>query len=239
MPDKEQLYSKIRKLMALSTSPNEHEAALALERAQALLTEHNLTMAEVASAQETKYTVDSDLQSAIWCTWVPMLYTRVAKLFFCGYISSERGFTNTHLFVGEEHNVVVAKLIGQYLLKAVTDRAMASMKSKGYEGDEAYYSSFCHGACYRLCERIEERLKEPVVSKPGKLPAVRSMYLQTQSKIVAWMKANYQIQEDRVRIRGLDSPAVNDGIVAGDDISLDTQVGGPKSDSGLLGKRHE
>src|SRR5262245_21357752 len=44
---KAKLLDRVRKLLALSTSPNENEAALAAEKAQALLAEHKLSMDEV------------------------------------------------------------------------------------------------------------------------------------------------------------------------------------------------
>jgi len=45
---REKLAERIRKLLALAgNNPSEAEAAMAMERASALLAEHNLTMAEV------------------------------------------------------------------------------------------------------------------------------------------------------------------------------------------------
>src|SRR5258708_35854786 len=41
------IVERIQKLLALSQSSNEHEAASALAKAQALLAEHNLSMAQV------------------------------------------------------------------------------------------------------------------------------------------------------------------------------------------------
>ena len=43
---------KIKKLFQLSNSPNENEAALALERAQKLMEEYNLTMSEVEGVKD-------------------------------------------------------------------------------------------------------------------------------------------------------------------------------------------
>lgn len=42
--------AKIQKLLALGSSPNEHEAALAISKAQALMEQHNLEMADITSA---------------------------------------------------------------------------------------------------------------------------------------------------------------------------------------------
>lgn len=44
----QKILDKLQKLLALSASSNEHEAVLALEKAQALMNEHNLTVQDVA-----------------------------------------------------------------------------------------------------------------------------------------------------------------------------------------------
>ena len=44
----QKILNKLQKLLALSASTNEHEAALALEKAQALMNEHNVTVQDVA-----------------------------------------------------------------------------------------------------------------------------------------------------------------------------------------------
>lgn len=45
---------KIKKLLALSKSPNEHEAQSALAKAQRLMAEHKISMAEVEDKEKRK-----------------------------------------------------------------------------------------------------------------------------------------------------------------------------------------
>ena len=45
---------KIKKLLALSKSPNEHEAQSALAKAQQLMAEHKISMAEVEDKEQRK-----------------------------------------------------------------------------------------------------------------------------------------------------------------------------------------
>lgn len=45
---------KIKKLLALSKSPNEHEAQSALAKAQQLMAEHKISMAEVEDKERRK-----------------------------------------------------------------------------------------------------------------------------------------------------------------------------------------
>jgi len=81
----------IRKLLALSKSPNEHEASLALEKAQALLLKHNLDMAAVAVTESPE--PDSDramineiVEFDIWQPWRPRLLNTIARRQFCHVI---------------------------------------------------------------------------------------------------------------------------------------------------------
>ena len=55
------LLEKISKLLALASSPNEHEAALAAEKAAELLAKHNLSVADLGQDKDediTKSIVD-------------------------------------------------------------------------------------------------------------------------------------------------------------------------------------
>lgn len=45
---------KIKKLLSLSKSPNEHEAQSALAKAQQLMAEHKISMAEVEDKEKKK-----------------------------------------------------------------------------------------------------------------------------------------------------------------------------------------
>src|SRR5579884_2145941 len=57
----ETIIEKIQKLLALSTSSNEHEAALALAKAQNMLLQYNLSLEEVSAKQkpDRHYTKDT------------------------------------------------------------------------------------------------------------------------------------------------------------------------------------
>lgn len=50
--DMESIANKIKKLLALSQSPNEAEAIAASQKAQELLTRHNLSMADLADSSQ-------------------------------------------------------------------------------------------------------------------------------------------------------------------------------------------
>src|SRR3979490_353217 len=90
----ERLAERIKKLLALAgNNPSEAEAAAALERASAIMAEHNLTMTEVETfgsgderVQDQYTSGDDDPQ-----TWARMLWDAVAQLNFCFYSYYSRG----------------------------------------------------------------------------------------------------------------------------------------------------
>ena len=64
--EREKLFDKIRKLMALSHSPNEHEAALAAARAREILDKYDLSLTEVEMSGEEiiEHRVDTGTRGA-------------------------------------------------------------------------------------------------------------------------------------------------------------------------------
>lgn len=59
----EKIIERVRKLLALATSSNEHEAALAAAHAQRLLAEHNLAMADIETQRETMTANKVDIEA--------------------------------------------------------------------------------------------------------------------------------------------------------------------------------
>lgn len=82
--DKKEVIEKIKKLLALSNSSNEHEAALAASHAQRLLSEHNLAMTDVEARKEAEVAdkVETDAAKTL-PKWVWELLWGVQKAFDC------------------------------------------------------------------------------------------------------------------------------------------------------------
>ena len=71
---------KIKKLLSLSKSPNEHEAQSALAKAQQLMAEHKISMAEVEDKEKRKELSDKiDAVTDSGIHLAEMTYARVEK----------------------------------------------------------------------------------------------------------------------------------------------------------------
>jgi Protein of unknown function (DUF2786) len=83
----ERVAERIRKLLALANNnPSEAEAAIALERASALMAEHNLTMAQVDAHGTGDERVEEKHNAAYrGQTWARLIWGSVAQLNFCMY----------------------------------------------------------------------------------------------------------------------------------------------------------
>lgn len=142
---------KIQKLLALSQSSNEHEAALAAARAQDLLFRYNLDMASVADATNPRTAYARNfftIGSGKALEWKRDLVFVLARFNFC------RAFTysgsKTMAIVGQRHNYEVVTGLYDYLSAAfgrLVERAFTEYRlAGGAEHHLTYKTSWLLGA---------------------------------------------------------------------------------------------
>lgn len=242
--ERAKLIDKVRKLLALSQSPNEHEAMLAAEKAQALLAEHNLSMSELEQREkrDVEFVEDSDMVTRD-VPYFRSIMQGCAKMYFCGYFfqrgaarEDKRGIHKgprhngvRHFLIGEKQNVVVAQLMATYLIATV--RRLASQGAHDVPENErnSYKNSFKNAAAARLCRRMYQRAEQArnqgIQSSTGTtLPALRSMYDRIDDYLAAYFN-RVKVKSVSTKVKPTHWKGWNDGREAGDSISLDTQVG--------------
>lgn len=116
MKDKQALTEKIRKLLALSESPNQHEAEQAMAKASALMEEHQIEMSTVlveelqgAKAHEGKIIRVSET----YRSFVRLIAKASAKIFDVADIGI--GEQSAVYFVGTKEDVALAEALFTYL----------------------------------------------------------------------------------------------------------------------------
>lgn len=243
--ERDKVIDKVRKLMGMATSANEAEAAAFAEKAQALLAEHNLSMSEIAASEKPDdgdFEMDSDLETDSR-PWRRSLATMTAKMFFCQYFYTHKyiptktrkcGYVrkDIHTFVGAPHNIVVAKLMYQYLTATIV--RLSDEGAKKYEPKQrtAFRTSFQHSCADRLAQRIANRIaaakKGQVVSETTgtNLPALLSLYDQSEKSVNAFMEKELgralSVGGRTGKITSQEGAAA--GRAAGDKIGLDDQI---------------
>jgi Protein of unknown function (DUF2786) len=236
---------KIRKLLALATSPNEHEAMAATAKAQALLAEHNLSMSDVKMATDKGdgFVLEKEMGSDS-TPWRRRIAAAVAEMYFCKYFFQyEKKWTSQrktgyirydwHTFVGVPHNVSVTKIMFSYLSGTVERLATEGSKSVPMRERSRYATAFKAACTLRLTHRIHERIEaakrgEIKSESTGRnLPALLNTYLAVQSKLTTYINENVgELRTKKARITMSHAQGAADGSRAGDSIGLDQQVGG-------------
>lgn len=155
----DRIIERIQKLLALSTSSNPHEAALAAAKAQALLFRHNLSMATVQAGMSgsggSPYVVDRyDLGGST--NWRRMLLGAVARNNFCRAVWY-RGTRDVGI-VGEPHNIAAVQYLYEFLMREIRRLADRAWEEGGYarrgERERTWKRSFYFGAVQTVSERL-------------------------------------------------------------------------------------
>jgi hypothetical protein len=172
----EKIIDKIRKLLALATSSNEHEAALAASHAQRLLSEHNLAMADIET--EIKPQSADRIETSVSKTlpkWVRHLSAGVSSAFDCQAIHHPS--TGKMTFIGVGVDVQIAAYTFAYLDRTV--RKICSSYMKNHVNDaipnrhrELMRQSYYLGAVSTITSRLrEQKIRTPIT--PGALVPIK------------------------------------------------------------------
>jgi hypothetical protein len=145
----ESIKRRIKKLLALSASPNENEAAAALEKAQALMEEYHLTEGECLYI---RHSVPATKRLSRWRT---VLSNAVSWLYCCEtFRNSAQGEI---CFFGESFDAFMAGEMYRYLSKTVERMAKQNIRKPAKMPCREKYKL---GTAGRLSERIRKAGKE-------------------------------------------------------------------------------
>lgn len=153
------IIDRIKKLLSLGKSSNEHEAALASTRARELLTEYNIELSEVILDSKEKEFLEVE-ESEIEVKrgrWYSFLAGDVAHLFDCRYFRMSSYRRNPYkkspyriVFIGTKVDVEIATYTFTFLRKEVT------RFTDGNCVDKRNKNSYRLGILSRIHERISE-----------------------------------------------------------------------------------
>ncbi len=163
------IIEKIKKLLALANSSNEHEAALAASHVQRLLSEHNLAMADIEAVhkQEKADTVETDTSKSL-PKWVRHLSAGVSTAFDCQAIHHPASGKMT--FIGVGADVQIAAYTFTYLDQTVRKLCRTYMKhhvggTVANRHRELMRQSYYLGAVSTITARLrEQKVQTPVTS---------------------------------------------------------------------------
>lgn len=220
---------KIKKLMALSNSPNEHEAALATERARALLEKHNLTMTDVEleTAEMIKHRTQIPRgPNGEWGYYKKLKrwqYNLCHTINHYFYVQTLFGIKGHIVIVGAKDDVEVANYVLMYLMRAVEKLTRDYTDAKRKEGAsgrsyiDAVSKSFAKSCVYGINNTLskEQRKTKATTANGTELMVVKSSVL--KKYIAKEFKLRSLSHSERSDGH---SGATEDGYKAGKDIAV-------------------
>lgn len=232
------IVARIQKLLALASSSNEHEAALAAERAADLLQKHNLSMDELRTEDASSSIGHGTPYTKAGSPWIRYLWQSVAKLNFCGYAYSTANHRTYHYVIGTQANVTATTLMAEYLTAKVYDlctsaaaTALADPHDPLPPSEKGRFSTAFREGCgrriaLRLRRRYEDLIAAPTPStsstNPGNLPA---LYNSHESAVADYMAETLGTAPTKARRSAVShAQGLAQGRAAGDQVGLDTQI---------------
>jgi hypothetical protein len=229
---------KIAGLMAKANgTENEHEAAAFAAKAQEMLAKHNLSEMDVLkqSAEARGESVSEvELASKYVHGWRVALMDAVTKFYFCRTLMQScwrpaRGggevLGKKFIIIGKPHNAAVAVSMFTYLEKT-TVRLAQQWRKENY-GTRSEYQNFENGCGLRIAERLRALMREQQAAKAAAgytgttLPALYD----SESKAIEEFLSGRKIGKARSRGASVYGRGGYAGRMAGDGVSLNTQVG--------------
>jgi len=223
---REDTIRKIQKLLALSNSPNENEAALAMAKAQELLDRENLSMSEIKEADSVDIQSSQVYSKGRYPYWEGFLFSRLAKKLDC-FPFQERSHRKISLWLtGYKQDVSAFICFHDFLKKAISilcDECIVheSSRSKNWNRKMSFQfrNSFCVGATVRVCEKIDKmrqaRLSQDVVCK--------AVIVSKKKAVQTWVSENLRLKKQN-KSSSMSQQDFNKGYVAGASISIQKEI---------------
>lgn len=218
-PETARVLDRVRKLLALATSPNVHEAALAASRAQALIDAHRLQGlldaeteddAQIQDARETPLASGRRLRK-----WKVVLAQQLAEMNGCVVYTAKVGREKRLVLVGTELDRAAVQALWDWLCPRI--EWLSATHSDGR--DKQWHEAFRVGAV----QTIAERLRSARVDAVNKLESAAIVVAQTglarrQDRVDRFVERNLKLKKGRNI--NVDAAAFARGRQAGADFPL-------------------
>jgi len=218
MTDKEKIVDKIRKLLALSESSNEHEALLAMENANKLLMKHNLEMSDVSEVDLNEMIEDDIISGKRIMTYKTNLLNSVMKLNNCEIIVHNRVRGEKIVkALGKKHNIQVSVSMYEYLI--------ATMEKIAKKERVSNLNSFRIGFAYSINQKVNEIIRERNKKQNEFDEACTALVVVEKALVKKFMREKYpNIRTTSTKSSISDQASYMSGRSAGASVSLNAQV---------------
>ena len=210
--------TKIKKLLALSTSSNPNKAALAAAKAQELLMQHNLTMSQVETHGSESQYCEAFVKTGSR-VWRRLLLTAIAQNNFCEVIYDPR--IKSAALIGEPHNQEVVTYLHNYLVGQLEPMAATAYKlSLTTMHAKSWLDSFYVGAVNAIYERLVAQKNEMAAASN----ACKSLVVVKDAKLQAAVRKFYPSIKTGQAKRIRSSNGYHEGVEAGKRVALSKAI---------------
>jgi len=160
--DLEKIAELIRKCLALSSSSNEAEAALAASKVQELLEKYNLDLEDVKDREPAEL-VEGEIPYSY--RWIPELYWMCARHNFCRAVN--HSYRDAISVLGRKANVFATVELAEWLRPQLTSFCRKAYHESSYTISESKFrNSFMAGAINVIDSRLRELFKDRETINP-------------------------------------------------------------------------
>lgn len=220
MTEKEKIIEKLKKLFALGTSPNHHEAEAALAKAAAIMTEHNISTADVDLSEQGGITEERmPAKGQEKTTWAFALADACGMLYGCQTLRMRCAAQTQLRWVGTPLDVAAARMTFSHLMGSWRSIVKVDFGNRNEIAltMEKFKRSHLRGFYIAIARRVLSlvaKQKEVVHSATG-----RDLLVIKNAAINDFLSAE-KIEEMRTRRTEVNREAFSAGLARGADIAL-------------------
>ena len=208
MDELESVKRRVKKLLALSKSPNENEAASALRKANDLMADYKLI-----AEQFSDYTKAKVKGTKRFVRWRVVLANAVENLYATFHYTDHEG---NIVFIGEDLDVFMSTEMYKYLVKTIDRMAKQNIrKNAKYK----YRQSYKAGIASRLYDRMYELGQQCSWRNPKELKGQKKQIADFVEKQVA-------VEISKKKFEKANPTAFSKGISDANEINLSRQMTG-------------
>lgn len=253
MTEQEAILTKIKKLLALATSDNANEAAIAAAKAQELLLEYNISDEDLENFNSTQHEKVIEVsmagkngQGGNRTAWYDILANTVAKANLCTLLISGGNL----IWIGKKTNIEVAQFIFENLVRDLTRIADATWTviSKIQKLEQEYpdpnkpYSDPVHGKTWKnnfyhgANQSIKARLTANLVQLK-EVDKINALVVRNDIELKEYMNIKYPRLSYLNHTMSSNRSGFESGKAAGRSVPFRSGIGaGGSSGPKLLGK---
>lgn len=219
MSEADNIEDKIRKLLRLAGSANEHEAQLALERAYNLAARHRINIGALELDPDLEKIVEHRVHCGLRVSYLTRLALVVLVRFFHVSVLTSRPHV---IFFGAQSDCVVAEYVHQFLTATCRRHLRDFEKARPRKASEAIRKNFVAGWFYGIHHQLggaeeqlileDSRLAIVAADQERRREEFRNSRYKTKSVVLAKVRRNEGALMSGFR-RGRETqirPAVND-----------------------------